>query len=173
MKFHFAEEPSAPKFNVTFQLKHKCQYFWRFYAWRQLKNTQHGFPIKTAIVEPDINLSEVEDANFKEEVRSCGHFLVKVELELARHKVFNYDFENLNAKIVDEKPDHIFKNLKWAVKVNVAFGFILEKMEDGVFKYLYAHKNKHPSGSIEVCVHQRRPSKVEENSRQSWSHRQV
>ena len=43
--------------------------------------------------------------------------------------------------IVNEKLDNFFKNLKCAAKVNLAFVFILKNIEDGGFRYFYAHEN--------------------------------
>ena len=84
---------------------------------------------------------DVEDHSLREELHSCEHFLMDSDLARARHKVFNYAVENLNAKNVDEKLDHFFNNLKCAAKVNLAFGFILRNIEDGGFTYFYAHEN--------------------------------
>ena len=81
------------------------------------------------------------DHRLREELRSGQHFLVDSELERARHKVFNYAVETLNETIVNEKLDHFFNNLKCAAKVNLAFGFILKNIEDGGFRYFYAHEN--------------------------------
>ena len=86
-------------------------------------------------------VGDVEDHSLREELRSCQHFLVDFELERARHKVFNYAIENVNAEIVDEKLDPFCNNLKCAAKVNLAFGFILRNIEDGGFRYFYAHEN--------------------------------
>ena len=86
--------------------------------------------------------------------RSCQHFLVDSELERARHKVFNYAVETLNETIVNEKLDHFFNNLICAAKLNLAFGFILKKREDGGFRYFYAHKNNTLlDRSKLVCTH--------------------
>ena len=63
------------------------------------------------------------------------------ELERSRHKVFNYAVETLNETVVNEKLDHFFSNLKCAAKVNLAFGFILKNIEDGGFRYFFAHEN--------------------------------
>ena len=49
--------------------------------------------------------------------------------------------EALNETVVNEKLDHFFNNLKCAAKVNLAFGFILKNIEDGGFRYFYAHEN--------------------------------
>ena len=120
-----------------------------FNALPQQKNTQHGFPIKSAKINPDdINLlirtlstNEVADKNLKEELSSFQHFQVDSELGRARHKVFNHAIENLNAKFVNENLDHFFNNLKCAAKVNLLFGFILNNKDNGGFGYFYAHEN--------------------------------
>ena len=87
-------------------------------------------------------------------MRSCQHFLVDSELERATHKVFNYAVETLKETIVNEKLDHFFNNLKCAAKVNLAFGFILKNIEDGGFRYFYAHENNTLlDRSNLVCTH--------------------
>ena len=63
------------------------------------------------------------------------------EFERARHKAFKYEVETLNETIVNEKLDHFFKKLKFAAKLNLAFGFILKNLEDGGFRYICAHEN--------------------------------
>ena len=96
----------------------------------------------------------VDGHKLREELRSCQHFLVDSELERARHKVFNYAVETLNETIVNEKLEHFFSNLKSAAKVNLAFGFILENIEDGGFRYFYAHENNTLlDRSKLVCTH--------------------
>ena len=86
-------------------------------------------------------VGDVEDHLLREELRSCQHFLADSELERSRHKLFKYAVETLNETIVNEKLDHFFNNLKCAAKVNLAFRFVLENIEDGGFSYFYAHKN--------------------------------
>ena len=99
-------------------------------------------------------MGDVEDHSLGEELPFFQHFLVDSELEKARHKVFNYAVETANETIVNEKLDHFFNNLKSAAKVNLALGFILKNMEDGGFRYVYAHGSNtllHQSNS--VCTH--------------------
>ena len=99
-------------------------------------------------------VGDVEDHSLRKELRSCQHFLVDSELERARHKVFNYAVETLNETIVNQKPDNFFNNLKCAAKVNRAFGFILRNIEDGGFRYFYAHEiNTLLDRSKLVCTH--------------------
>ena len=124
--------------------------FQGFYALRQHRNSQHGIQIGSGTKDVDVDVDmgvehivrDVEDHRLREELRSCQNFLVDSELEKAREKVFNYAVETLNKTIVTEKLDHFVKNLKCAAKVNMAFLFILKNIENGIFKYFYAHENK-------------------------------
>ena len=96
---------------------------------------------------------DVEDHRLREELCSCQHFLVDSELEGARHKLFKCTVETLNGKIVNEKLDHFFNNLKCAAKVNLAFGFILKIIEEGGFRYFFAHEfNTRLDRSKLVCT---------------------
>ena len=86
-------------------------------------------------------VGDIEDHRLIPELRSCQNFFVDSELERARHKVFIYAVETLNETIVNQKHGHFFNILKHAAKVNLAFGFILKNIEDGGFRYFYAHQN--------------------------------
>ena len=95
----------------------------------------------TRNVDVEHIVGDVEDDRLREVLRSCQLFWADSELERARHKVFNFAIENLNAVIFDEKIDHFFNNLKCAAIVNLALGFILINIEDRGFRYFYAHEN--------------------------------
>ena len=95
----------------------------------------------TKDVDVEHILGDVEDHSLREKLRSCQPFLMDLELERARHKVFTYAVETLIETIVNEKLDHFFNNLKCAAKVNVVFGLSLKNTEDGGFRYFYAHEN--------------------------------
>ena len=99
-------------------------------------------------------VGDVEDHRLREELRFCQQFLVDSELQRARQNVFNYAVETLNETFVNEKLDHFFNNLKCAAKVNLASGFILKNMEDGGFRYFYAHENNTLLDRCKlVCTH--------------------
>ena len=156
LNYHIAKKHSAPKPDVTFKCKLCYQEFPGFYALRQHKNTQHGIQIGSGTRDVDVEhiLGDVEDHSLREELGSCQHFLVDSELETARHKVFNYAVETPNETIVNEKLDHFFNILKCAAKVNLAFCFILKNIEDGGFRYFYAHENNTLlDRSKLVCTH--------------------
>ena len=108
----------------------------------------------TRDVDVEHIVGDVEDHRLIEELRSCHLFSVDSELEGARHKVFNYAVETLNETIVNEKHDHFFNNLKFAAKVNLAFGFTLKNIEDGGFRHFCAHENNTLlDRSKLVCTH--------------------
>ena len=81
------------------------------------------------------------DKSLEEELQSCRHFLVGFEIQSGRHSVFNFVVSNRTAQLIDEKLDRVLEKLKSAVKLNSALGFILKDIEDGKFKYFYAHEN--------------------------------
>ena len=126
-----------------------------FYAFRQHRNTQHGMQVgsRTRDVNVEHIVGDVKDHKLREDLRSCHYFLVDYEHERAKHKVFDYAVETLNETIVNEKVDNFFNNLKCAAKVRLAFGFVLRNIEDGGFRYLYAHENNTlPDRSKLVCT---------------------
>ena len=44
--------------------------------------------------------------------------------------------------MLNDKLGYVFKKLKRAAKVNLAFEFVVKNIEDGMCRYLYAHENK-------------------------------
>ena len=110
-----------------------------------------------------------EDHKFGEELRSCQHFLVNSELERARQKNFKHAVENLRAKIVSEKFDHLFNNLKCGAEVNLAFVIILRNVEDGGFRYFLflRTRKRYPDGMIRNCVQQEKLGKTKRLSQQN------
>ena len=143
LNYHFAKKLTAPQLDVTFKCKLFYQEFPGFYASRQHRNTQHGMQVGSRTRDVDVEhiVGDVEDHMLREDLRSCHYFFVDSEHERVRHKAFDYAVETLNETIVNEKFDNFFNNLKCAAKVNLAFGFVLKNIEDGGFRYLYAHEN--------------------------------
>ena len=43
--------------------------------------------------------------------------------------------------LLNDKLDYVFKELKSAAKANLAFGFVLKNIENGMCRYFYAHEN--------------------------------
>ena len=143
LKYHIAKKHSAPQPDLAFKCKLCYQEFPGVYFLRQHRNTQQGMQIGSRTRDLDVEhvVGDIEDQWLREELPCCQHFMVDSVLERARHKVFNYAVEILNETIVNEKLDHFFNNLKCAAKVNLCFGFILKNIEDGGFRYFYAHEN--------------------------------
>ena len=62
-------------------------------------------------------------------------------MENGRHRVFNFATSSSDVYLLNDKLDYVFKELKCAAKVNLAFGFVLQNIEDGMCRYFYAHEN--------------------------------
>ena len=114
-----------------------------FYALRQHKSIQHGTQIGFGASNIDVEdiVGDVDDQSLREELQSCRHFLVDSEIQKGRHSVFNLAVNNLTAKVIEEKLDRVLDKLKCVAKLNLALGFILKNIEDGKFRYFYAHEN--------------------------------
>ena len=139
---HTAKKNSGPEPDVTFKCKLCFQEFPGFYALRQHRNTQHGMQIGSGTRDVDVEhiVGDVEYHRLREELRSCQHFLVDSELERARRSI-QLCYREPKRRNCRRKVGHFFNNLKCAAKVNLAFGFILKNIENGGFRYSYAHEN--------------------------------
>ena len=84
-------------------------------------------------------VGDVDDQSLREKLHSCRHFLV--DSQKARHSVFNFVVNNLTAQVIEEKLDRMLDKLTCVAKFNLALGFILKNIEDGKFRYFYAHEN--------------------------------
>ena len=86
-------------------------------------------------------VGDVDDQSLGEELQSYRHFLVDSEIQKGRHSVFNFVVNNLTAQVIEEKLNRVLDKLKCVAKLNLAFSFILKNIEDGKFRYFYAHEN--------------------------------
>ena len=141
--YHIAKKHSVPRPSITYECKLCHAEFPGFYALRQHKNTEHrtqiGFGANNIDVE-DI-VGAVGDQSLREEMESCKQFLADTEMENGRHRVFNSAMLSFDVSLLNDKLDYEFKELKCAAKVNLAFGFVLKNIEDGMCRYFYAHEN--------------------------------
>ena len=143
LNYHIAKQHSAAGPSKT----NKCNLchaeFPGFYALRQHKKTQRGTQIGFGASNIDVEdiVGVVGDQSLREELQSCRQFLVDSEIQKGRHSVFNFAVKNLTAQVVEEKLDRVLDKLKCVAKLDLALGFILKNIEDGKFRYFYAHEN--------------------------------
>ena len=86
-------------------------------------------------------MGDIDDQSLREELESCKHFLTDTEMENGRHRVFNFSMSSFDMPLLNDKLDYVFKELKCAAKVNLAFGSVLKNVEDGSSRFFYAHEN--------------------------------
>ena len=143
LNYHIAKKHSVPRPSITYKCTLCHAEFPGFYALRQHKNTQHGtqigFRVSNIIVEDIVGV--VNDQQLKEELESCQHFLTDTEMENGRHSVFKFAMSSFDISLLNDKLDYVFKELKCAAKVNLAFGFVLKNIEDEMCRYFYAREN--------------------------------
>ena len=142
LKYHIAKQHSAAGPSITYKFKLCHADFPGFYALRQHKNIQNRtqFGFGASIIDVEDIVGDVDDQCLREELQSCRHFLVDSEIQKGRDSVFNFAVNNLTAQVIEEKLDRVLDKLKCVAKLNLALGFILKNIEDGKFRYFYAHE---------------------------------
>ena len=98
--------------------------------------TQIGFG--TSNIDVEYIVGDVDDQSLREDLESCKHFLTDTERKNGRHRLFNFAMSSFDISLLNDKLDYVFKGLKCAAKVNLAFGFVLK---DGSCRQFYAHEN--------------------------------
>ena len=143
LNYRIAKKHSTPKPDITFKCKLCYAEFPGFYALSQHKNTQHGTQIGFGASNIDVEdiVEDGDDHSLREELESCKHFLTDTELENGRHRVFNFAMSFFDMSLLNDKLDYVFKEPKCAAKVNLAIGFVLKNIEEGMCRYFYAHEN--------------------------------
>ena len=143
LNYHSAEQHSATAHSKTYKCKLCHAEFPGFCALRQHKITQHGkqFGFGASNMDVENIVVDVDDQSLIEELQSCRHFLVDSEIQKRRHSVFNFAVNNLTVQVIEEKLDRVLDKLNCVAKPNLALGFILKNIEDGKFRYFYAHAN--------------------------------
>ena len=80
LNYQIAKKHATLRVKITRKCKMCFKEFSGFYALRQHKTSEHGLQMKS----PDFdvsNLLEDDDADLKEELQACQHFLVYSEFE--------------------------------------------------------------------------------------------
>ena len=77
-------------------------------------------------------VGDIDDQSLREELESCKYFLTDTDMENGRHIVFNFSMSSFDISLLNDKLDYVFRELKCAVKINLAFGFVLKNIEYGM-----------------------------------------
>ena len=71
---------------------------------RKQNTNEYGIQMKSAEIDVN-NLHEDDDADLKEELQACQHFIVDSELEKGRHRVFNFNMSTFDDSLINKKLD--------------------------------------------------------------------
>ena len=154
--YFIAEKHSIPKPEVTFKCKLCYQRFLGFYALRQHRNTQHGMQIGSRTTDVNVVhiVGDFENHSLREELPSCQHSWWTPNLKGPGTQILQWRSGNSQRNNSERKTWSFFNILKCAAKLNLVFGFILKNIEDGGFRYFYAHEdNTRLDWSNFVCAH--------------------
>ena len=100
------------------------------------------------------NFLEDDDADLKEELQACQHFLVDSEFEKGRHRVFTFAMSTFDISLINKKLDLVFNGLKCAAKVNLAIGLLSKTLKmDRVDVFMLTRTIRLWRGQ-NFCVHQ-------------------
>ena len=143
MNYHVAKKLSVPRPLKTYKGKLCHAECHGFCALRQHKNTQHGTQLGFGANNIDVEdiVGDVDNQSSREKLESCKPFLTDTEMESGRQRVFNFAMSPFDMSFLNDKLDYVFKELKCAAKINLAFGFVLKIIEDGMYGKFYAHEN--------------------------------
>ena len=86
-------------------------------------------------------MNDYDDQVLCQDLTTWQHFLVDSEFVRGRQHVFNFASRNVTPKFLQKKIQQFSESLHCAAKVNLALGFVLRKVEDGSYRYFYAHEN--------------------------------
>ena len=111
------------------------------YALRQHKNTQDELGSERAIIDVGDIAGDVVDRSLREVLEAWKQFLADTEMENGSHGNFNFAMPAFDITLFNDEVDYVFKELKCAAKVNLAFRFVLKNYEDGMSRYFHAHEN--------------------------------
>ena len=113
-----------------------------FYSLQRHKKSVHGTEsgIQNVNVNVDAFMGDYEDQALRQELTACPHFLVDSEFVRGRQHVFKFASTNVTPKFLREKIQQVSESLHCAPEVSLALGFVLRNVEDGSFRYSYAHE---------------------------------
>ena len=143
LNYHIAKKDSAAGPKSKHTCKECCIEFPSFCSLRHHKQRYHTAETTSSGIKEDMQslMNAGDDKSLEEELQSCRHFLVDCEIQKGRHSVFNFVVDNLTAQVIEEKVDRVLDKLKCAAKFNLVLRFILKNIEDGKFRFFYAHEN--------------------------------
>ena len=143
MDLHTATKHAIPSMIA----KTKCniceEEYSSFYSLQRHTKPVHGTTsrIRNVNVNLEAFMGDYDDQALCQELTACQHFLVDSEFVRGRQYVFNFASTNVTPKFLQEKIQQVFESVLCAAKVNLALGFVLRNVEDGSYRYFYAHEN--------------------------------
>ena len=136
LNFHLAKH-HAPKDIKPSTVCTVClEKFSGFYSLQQHKRRKHGTSTKIGTKSSEklkevLESEEIDQNNeqLQQELSACLHFFDDTEMEIGRHRKFNFKLCKLDPNEINEILKETFEKLNCAAKLNMALGFILRNLD--------------------------------------------
>ena len=79
-------------------------------------------------------------------------FLFDWKLEQGDHVTFNFALESFSIEKLNSKLNDVFSHLKYAAKVNVAFGFVMKNIDDSRCRFVYPQGKNSMLGKYKLLI---------------------
>ena len=114
-----------------------------FYGLRKHKKESHMEMSRTKYSHSEVDMSEYsEDPNLLKEIETVKHFLTDEKFESSNKTVYNFRMKEFSITFLKDKMRFIYDELHCSVKINLAFGFVLQNIQDdSTFQYFYPANN--------------------------------
>ena len=144
LDYHMAKAhaPEGKKIDTTCGTCGK--HFPSYYSLQQHRKKEHGTlsKVSTSSSQNFAEEFELEETpQLQEELSACQHFFQDTEIQNGRHRVFNFKLDKLDPNEINSKLKVVYEKLTCAAKINIALGFLLRNVEDGMYRYFYPHEN--------------------------------
>ena len=114
-----------------------------FFSLQRHRKSVHGTTsrIQNVNVNLDAFMGDYDDQVLRQDLTACQYFLVDFEFVAGRQHFFNFASTIVTPKFLQKKIQQVLESLHCAAKVNLELGFVLREVEDGSYRFFYAHEN--------------------------------
>ncbi len=137
LAFHVAKKhPSAPEDEEEHFSCLLCkEKFGSYYSLNNQKRTVHGVRSTKKLENYQADLSTYEnDDKLLEEMKAVQHFLIPTVHESKHQTAFTYPLETASHEEVYTKLMDVFEQVPCAIKLNIAFGFVLRNVAQDTYE---------------------------------------
>ena len=123
MNFHTSKKhvKSTPKSTKCVSCEKEFASCYSLHQHRKKDHRLRARKMRYSVADLNKILENEEDSDqLRNELNASQHFSTDTEMENGLHKVFNFQFSELDSNLVNQKLDQVFEKLDCAAKINIA-----------------------------------------------------